>query len=332
MNSNSENPKNSAAKTFPCNEVLRAKLRAMRDTEDSIWSNAELGKKLGYSAAVISQYLSDDGCKYNVQGSGQDGVSLEQKVEDFLQALERRRSSGVETHSSEVASQILEGFDLIRKTNDLGAVIGDSGEGKTRGIEMIRKAHPLTIVIEIAEWCCDKWAVMSAMWAACPHDGWDRTIPQFPYLVQKMRGSDRPLLFDDAHKLSRPALALIASFQEKTGCPIVLVGCPELVKKLESDSTGQTPSRVGVRWAVKLPKSDSKLLKHMIQSVAKTVNGELDEMVDLCRQVAAHPGRYRAVYKQLRVAANIRLGDDKYTWCEAFKAAHKQLGRAYPIT
>lgn len=322
----------SAVKLFPCNTAIRDQLRAMRDAPDSIWSNAEIGNKLGVTSAVISQWLHDDGCKYNVQGGGREGVSLESKANDFLQALARRRASGIETiNDADVAEDMCDQFNLIRKTNDLGAVIGPSGKGKTRGIEVIKKNNPLAIVIEIAEWCAKSDDVQHAIWSAIPHDGYAHPARRFPWAVEKMRGTDRPFIFDDAHKLCGKALSLVASFQEKTGCPVVLVGMPDLVKKLEADP--QLYSRVGIAWTIMADdrKTNKKVVLHTVRSIAKDVNGDLDELVELCHTVARHHGSLRAVRKQLLLAAELRHADDDLSWPQAFRQAHTHLLRPYSL-
>jgi DNA transposition AAA+ family ATPase len=313
-----------ATKTQRCNLVLRDKLRTLR-ASSAVYSNAQLGAKLGYSSGVLSQYLSDDGCKYegNIPG-------LEKKIEDFLQALERRRASGIDTHPSKTAAEMLDAFEYIRKTNDCGAIIAESGEGKTRGIELIQKKHDLAILVEATEWSCDKHSIMNSLWTGCAVDGWDRRSERFPYLVQKMRGSDRPIIVDDAHKLSQPALSLLTTWQEMTACPLALVGTPELVSKLESDP--QRYSRIGINWAIKAGGKDNKLLLHMVRSIAKDANGDLDDLLELCGQVAAHHGHNRAVHKQLKLAAEMRHADDTMTWPAAFKAAHTHLARKYQLT
>jgi DNA transposition AAA+ family ATPase len=309
----------------PANEQLRSRLRLLRASNPLLYSNAELGKKLGYSSSALSQYLNDGGNKYdgNVE-------KLERNAADMLRAMDRRRASGVETTDSHVAKKVLEGYEYIRKTNDLGGIIADSGKGKSRGIELILKKHSVTILIEVTEWCCDKHAIMRQLWDKCGVSGWNRTTPQFPFLVSEMTGSDRPFIFDDAHKLSRPALSLVATFQEKTGCPIALVGMAELVKKLEDDP--QRFSRAGLCYAIKSDKKeDNDLIVHMIRCIAKTVNGELEDLVDLCKVVAAHQGCYRAVQKQLKVAAEFHHADDSKPWTKCFREAHNLLLRPYQL-
>lgn len=309
--------RDAVAKTFPCNATLRDKLRELRDASGSFWSNTTLGNKLGYSSAVISQYLSEDGNKWK------SVAALEAKIVDFLTALERRRASGIETNPSKAAAEITLAYDYIRKMQQLGIVIAESGEGKSRATELILKDNPLTIFINVTEWNNNKNGIMAAIWAACPHDGWDHSGPQFPWLVNKMRGTERPFLFDNAHKLGKEALAVVATFQDETKCPVILLGLALLVEKLVGDLTSQTTSRVGVHWPVKVnPKADKKLLAHMIKSLAKDINGELDQVVELCQQVADHHGHFRAVEQRLKGAAELRRADDHLSWPDAFRQAH----------
>jgi DNA transposition AAA+ family ATPase len=309
--------KRSLVKTYPCNEVIRQRLRQLRSENTLEYSNAQLGAKLGYSSAVMSQYLSDDGNKYPANIAG-----LEKKAEDFLQALARRRASGVATNPSKVADELFEGVEDIRKTNILGAIIAESGDGKSRGIELVLEKLPLAILIEVTEWNRNVHDIKHSLWTACAVDGWDRQTPQFPYLVQKMRGTDRLIIFDDAHKASRDALSLIATFQEKTKCPIPLIGLPELVDKLASDP--QRLSRTGVCWTIKPETStDRKLLLHMIRSIAKDINGELDELLDLCTQTCKGHGHKRTVEQILKRAAEHRHVDPDLSWCDAYRDAHK---------
>jgi DNA transposition AAA+ family ATPase len=312
--------KKPAVKTYPCKTALRDKLRELRDSAGSIWSNSTLGNKLGYSSAVLSRYLSEDGCKYDGNISG-----LETKIEDFLKAMAERRASGIETSPSKIADEINTAFDYIRKNNQIGVIVAESGAGKSRGTELILEHNPLAIFINVTEWNNSKHGIMSAIWHACPHDGYDRSMPQFPWLVTKMRSSDRPFLFDNAHKLGRDALSLVVNFLDDIKCPGGLLGLNILVEKLVADLTSQSTSRVGVHWPVKIsPKTDKKLLSHMIRSLCKDINGELDDVVDLCQQVADHHGHFRAVEQRLKGAAELRRSNACETWTEAFRLAHQR--------
>jgi DNA transposition AAA+ family ATPase len=314
---------------YRCNEALRLKLRAMRDAEGSIWSNNKFATKLGSSAAVISQYLNDRGCIYNG-----DRKTLEASIEDFLRNEERRRASGVDTTWCDSAEQMRKAFAYIRKTNDVGAIIAESGEGKSRGIELIREENPLTILFHVRAWSCDKISLQSALWDVIPHIGYDPQTKRAAFIVTSLRGSDRPLIVDDAHKLTRPALHLLFDLYDETNIPIALVGTEDLLDKLEDDT--QRFSRVGISWAVKpdAKKAHNRraLITHLVAKLAREVNEEREELIDLCEQVANNHGRYRSVEKQLKLAAELRATTTKpLTWCQAFRQCHTMLLRQYQL-
>ena len=320
---NTEKPQN---KTYPCNELLRAKLREIRDAADSAWSNNKFANRLGVSSAVVSQYLSERGCIY----SG-DIKTLEAKIEDFLRNEERRRTSGVDTILCEPVEQMLKAFNYIRKTNDIGAIVAESGEGKTRGVELIREHNPLAMLFHVRAWSSDKGSLQAALWDVIPHIGYDHQTKRATYIATSLRGSDRPLIVDDAHKLTRPALHLLFDLWDETNIPIVLIGTTEIIEKLQDDS--QRFSRVGIHFTVTPdPKKSRALLAHLVKTLAPDANGDKEELLELCDQVARQHGHFRSVHKQLKLAAELRATvDPAPTWPSAFRASHKMLLRQYHL-
>lgn len=310
-----------------CNELLRSKLLELRDRESSPWSNSKIATRLGVSSGQVSQYLNERGCIYDGDIPG-----LERKIDDFLRNEERRRATGVVTTWCDPAEQMLKAFEYIRKTNDIGAIVAESGEGKTRGIDLIRETHPLAILFHVRAWSCDKNSLQSALWDVIPHVGYDSQQKRASFIVTSLRGSDRPLIVDDAHKLTRPALHLLFDLYEETNIPIALIGTEDILPKLEDDS--QRFSRVGIHWPVKPDhKKGRKLLEHMVHNLCPkdTLNGDRDELLDLCEQVATQHGHFRSVEKQLKLAGELR-STGKLTWPQAFRSAHTLLLRQYQLT
>lgn len=302
-------------------EVLRESLRSFRTT--SKLSNAEISRKLGYSPAVISLYLGEGANKY----SG-DVTKLERKVTEFLRNEARRRLSGVETTDCEAAEEIRDAIEYIRKTNDIGEIVAESGDGKSRGIELYRKDNPLTILYHVRSWARDLGSVEGGLFAAVGKDGWDGCTKRAEWMVNKLRGSDRLIIVDDAHKLTRPALQFLFDFHDETGCPIALVGTFALEDLLEDDP--QRFSRVGLRFEIR-PRNSRKLIEHLVATLAATANGEADHLIALCEMVAAEHGHFRSVHKQLKLAAEIKDKKPKASWVDAFKAAHTMLLRRYAL-
>lgn len=299
--------------TFPCNDVLREKLRAMRDAHGSKWSNSKLAARLGYNVSVVSQYLNDDGNKYPG-----DIATVERKVDDFLRNEARRRASGVETTDSEVAQDLFTALEFCRKTNGVAAIVAESGEGKTRALELYLKGNPTVILFHVRSWSRDLSSIEGAMLDAAGRAGWDNRTKRSLFLVQKLRDTDRLIIVDDAHKLTKPALQYLFDLHDETNCPLALVGTFALEQTLEEDP--QRSSRVGISYPIK-GHNVRPLITHMINQLVPDSNGEAKALCDMCEEVASQHGHFRNVHQQLKFAVELKEADKKLTWCAAFRQA-----------
>lgn len=321
---NSSHPETATEKDS-VDAVLRERLSALRDTPG--WSNNKLAKTIGCNAAYIQLYIDN-----NFSG---DLTAFERKLRDFFANESRRRASGVETVEGEIAQQIHTAFEIIRKTNDMGAVVAPSGEGKTRGVEAYVEKNPTVILYRTTAWSNDKQSVEAAMFEAVGRAGYDGRTKRALFLVDKLRGSNRLIIVDDAHKLTRPALQWFCDFHEATQCPIGLIGLLELIGKLEDDT--QRFSRTGYYEEVKTLDAkgnltvDHSLIKHLVKQLVPEANGEFQTLCDLCEQVAEKNGHYRSVHKQLKLAVEIKSGAGRLTWDQAFRAAHTKLIRNFKL-
>lgn len=307
-------------KTYPGNEVLRQKLIAARENG---LSNNKLATKLGCSSSVISQWLSDDGNIYPG-----DISKWEKRAQDFLQNEARRRASGVETTACDVSRQMNNALEVIRRTNDVGIIMAAPGYGKTRAIEVYIKENPTAILFTVKSWCSDKGSIEGALFEAVGSGGYNGNQKRALFLTDKLTGSDRLLIVDDSHKLTRPALQWLFDFTDETQTPLGLIGTFDLEDKIADDA--QRFSRVGLRYEI-VPKEPRELIKHLIRTHAPDISdGAFSQLVDLCEQVAAEHGHYRAVNKQLKLSAELQANNGS-AWPAAFREAHTQLVRKYKL-
>jgi len=315
---------------YKCDIALRNKLAEQRELPG--WSNNVIARKLGINVAIISQYLNDDGCVYPG-----DIPKLERGINDLLENESRRRASGIETTSSDMATQIRDAFEFIRKTNDIGVVLAESGDGKSRGIDFYVKgdkdgngSHPTAIHYRTFTWSKGVESVESEMFDVAGKKNYDGKTKRVLNTVKNLRGSDRLIIVDDAHKLTRMALQWWFDFYEATQCPIAFVGTFELLDRLEDDA--QRFSRVGLHYEITSEdgKIDRDLIRHLIRQIVPNL-GELEEVTDLCEQVAKEHGHYRSVHKQLKVAVEIKGQKNRLPFAEAFKSAHTMLIRNYKL-
>lgn len=294
----------------------------------SRWATyAKLAKKLGYSPATVTLYLAG---KYVG-----DIEKVESRMRDYVESEERRRHAGVPTVEWTAAEELRAALELARRTNDVSCIVGEPGEGKTRAIELYvmgdgeSSGNPTCVLIEVTNWRKDLGSIEGALFDAVGKAGWDGRTKRAEWLVKKLRGSDRLILVDDAHKLTQPALQWLFDFHDHTGCPMALVGTYGLEAKLRSDP--QRFSRVGY-WKELAPKNPTQLIDHLIDSLCQgATDQEQAELVGLCRQVAENHGHFRSVFKQLKLAGEIKTGKANMPWPACFRAAHTRLLRDYKL-
>jgi len=328
MLSHPESAEREPAKTYPHNATLRRLLIEYRDQPHQ--SNNTISKALGVSSSVVSQYLNEDGCIY-----AGDVAKLERKIDDLLENNARRRASGVDTLQCRTTEQMSTALEYIRKTNDVGVVLENSGGGKTRAEEYFTLKYPTAIHYQATMWTKDVHDVESVMFDLVGKTNYDGRSKRALSTVRNMRGSDRLIIVGDAHKLTRPSLQWFFDFHDATLCPIALIGTFELLQKLEDDP--QRLSRVGLRFEITDRDSkgnlitDKNLIKHMVESLMPNAKSDSRELLDLAEQVASQQGHYRAVHKQLKVATELMAGNEKLGYAEAFRVAHTMLLRNYNL-
>lgn len=305
------------------NEALRQRLLELRaGTNAGEYSNNKMARKLGVNSSYVSQYCG--GKEFNG-----DLAMFERRLEDFFRNEARRRASGVETIATDETRAIGNALEILRKMNEIGCIVIPSGGGKTRGEELYLRENPLAIHFQVRSWNCDKKSLEGALFKAVGAAGWDKQTKYAEFLVAKLTGSDRLLIVGDAHKLTKQALQWLVDFWEATLIPIALVGTQQLHGLLMSDP--QRFSRIQL-WNEIKPEKPRALVEHLAKSLLPELNGELEQVVDLGEQIHSHEGLYRAVYKQFKLAGEIREGAKKpITAVQAVRSAHKMLLRDWQI-
>jgi DNA transposition AAA+ family ATPase len=149
------------------------------------------------------------------------------------------------------------------------------------------------------------------------------------WLVERLRGSNRLIVIDNAHRMTRSALAWIFDFSDPveaggTGCPVALVGNPELLEKIAAKD--QQFSRVGVLRPLKLTGARA-LADAMLQRLCPAHAGAL---LDLAERVVTERGHLRALKKHLLLMPEF-LGAAGGDPRKAFLMAHTQVVSNYKL-
>lgn len=284
---------------------------------DEDMSRSELARQLGYSLSTISLYLRGE-YRGNV-------AEIERAAADWLATRSRRMVIGVPLIECDVTRQVFTAIEQVRRTNDFGLIFGDAGIGKTCAATLYAERNATCILITVQEWVRDMWGLEKRIFDAVDHGGWDRKVKRGDYIVAKLRGSNRPMIIDNAHKLTRQALQWLIDFHDETRCPITLIGNENIMPKIVD--LDQRFSRVGNRKVVTV-RRPRELIQHL-----KGVYGidDSDALDDLCEVVVDNQGRFRALAKNLGLAALIREASPETSWEKAFRSGFERLVRTYQL-
>jgi DNA transposition AAA+ family ATPase len=277
----------------------------------------QVATAIGYSHAVVSQYLNGD--KYPG-----DRQRLEKRVADWLRSRERRRLHPTKLIPSDATDCVKSALETIRRTGDVGVIFGDAGVGKSSGIVLYLDDNPTGLCINLTRWNRTAEAVERLVFHAIEHGAWKKNTSRGDFVVEKLRGSGRLLVVDNAHKATPAAIEWLFDLHDETGIPIALVGNEEVLRPIEAND--QRFSRVGLKQPVP-PGRLRPMVKHLVAQVAPALSGQVEHLLE---QVADHHGRFRSVTKTASLAAMLSEAGHLAP-VDAVKAAHLRLVRHYAL-
>jgi DNA transposition AAA+ family ATPase len=257
-----------------------------------------------------------------------DVEDLETRIADMLKAASRRTATDVPPFETNVTALMRATLELIRKTNDVGLISGPAGIGKGVAVSLYCRENATAVAVEVPRWQRNESGLVGLLFDAVENSTWNGQTPRSLFLVERLRHSNRPIILDNAQRITRGGLEWLFDFYDRTGCPLALVGNPEVLQTIRKND--QHFSRIGINKEIRL---DSKRCRDYARKMVEAkVENPVDGLVDLAAQVVEQRGHLRALRKQLDLmldlAATDKLSGDQI---RAFHAAHQQLVRDYEL-
>jgi DNA transposition AAA+ family ATPase len=315
-------------KVFPCDMVLRTRCQTLLDTGTI---QADLSRRSGVPAAVLSVYLSPEGNKY----TGNIEV-YERKLEAYLARRDLETLAGIPTIKTPVSDQIATAARMARRARLMVKTIGRAGIGKTRGASLLSGE---AMVLYVSRETGTREGVRARLFKLVGIRGprkrtAERRRLMYSEMCARLRGTDLLIVVDQAHKLSGPAIDFLCELWNDTGAPQLWLGTEDLAEKLERDEqwASRLATTVWLEVAVDAETNEVReLVQHQIKSRISDLNGETLALTNLCEKLALH-GNFRRV--EMRLATMLCLSEsgrnkDK-TWKELFSqsAAFEKEGEA----
>lgn len=283
-------------------------------------TNEVIGRRFGVSATFISKYLND---------------KLDHNPEDFdtrawniITALKSRLDDATNIFENSVTKSIAGRIEMARRTQDVFLIVGEAGEGKTCGCRLFAKRNPGTIYLELATHQRTDRKVAAALFQKLERRGdWKGSTSYTEFLTTQLRGSHRVILLDEAHMLDATGRQLAFNLNRDTGCPVGLIGNPEILDKIRRND--QHFSRIGVKGEPVL--TDKEIPGDALRVATQFSSPEFAEAIsDLVAFVATKPGKLRSVRKSVILAYELanKNGTDPRA---SFRDAHRNLVRDYHL-
>lgn len=303
---------------YDTNPIIRGELKRLILARKL--TNGALGKLLGVSATFISKYVNDN-LDHNPHDF--DAVAV-----DTIKAIENRLDLGAALFETSVSRAMAGRIDIARRTGHSCLFGSPAGEGKTSGGILYQIAHPSSIYFKLSGTDRDASSINSHLWEALRRTDWTDNVRRWTVMVDAVKGSQRAILCDNAHRLDTSGRNALFDFSEDTGCPVIFLANPEILERIKGND--QQHSRIGVY-------TDLRLTDEELPDVSRRVAAQLsdnetaEEISDLVSFVASKPGRLRAVRMHVILTQELRAKNPKLEPRQAFRTAHKNLVSDYAL-
>lgn len=299
---------------YPYTDALREAIVAY--VQKFSLTHKQLAKELDYGLTQVTKYLNGR-ADFNT-------ASIENKIRDLLRHVEKRELYKVQLFPTGVTDQVNSVCETIRKTDDFGLIHSPAGWGKSSGLKLYTLEYKLAVPIEVNRFNRGAHDQVRLLWDQAGGVQLKHGNTRANWLVNAFKDSHRPILIDNAHRLTRGGLQFWFDFHDATGVPIVFFGNPEVLDEIKKSD--QMYSRLGLIEMVCLPENEyEEVARKLIQQMLKT---DAPEIVDLAVETISRKGHLRALRKQLNLAREIREAKRDADWRMCFRAAGTKLIRA----
>jgi len=273
-------------------------------------SQAQLARRAVVSSSVVSQI---DTQSYPVAGDSAAVMSVEATIED-LKRQELTLGDDVpfcRLSATRPLTTLLQG---ARDFTTIAVAVGRTGLGKSRLLLQTAADHGrrlLYLSCTLAESSPKALFGQVCEIERLPTGG---TLgEQLRRLTNQLKGTDRCVIFDDAHYLSDRALLAVQGLHERAKVPIVLVGNPFVWDRIFGPRNASEPRfmHLAGRALFKVALSD-EIPRSDVQIIARAALRDVDdEVIERLHQAAQGPHGLRAVVVLCRLARKIAEPDGR---------------------
>lgn len=221
-------------------------------------SQKQVATLFNVSITTVSQYLNG---KYPT-----DTKWLDDKVDEYL-SRQHKKILNMRYNRQFVPTLLarkgMEAMEYAHTEGETVVIYGAAGLGKTQLLKEYVKNHPSAMLIETDPSYTTK-VLLRKIAEGCGVSVQGSNNDVFEKIIEKLEGSERLLVIDEAELLSTRSLEFVRRLQDKTQIGVVLAGMPRLLVNLsgKNGELAQLHSRVTRPFDLgnALPEKDLALL------------------------------------------------------------------------
>jgi len=252
------------------------------------------------STAAVSQYVNRIYAG-NIQEVEKDIKNLLEREED-LQFVSGPKEF-VTTNASTLIWEVLQFCDQKQK---MGAALAPSGTGKTETCKEYKRVNRATVFVTADITTKTPSKILRRMIEQVGGVGRKNSVSDYLHaLIERLKGTNRLLIIDDAHFLSWEAFELVRKLHDCACLGIVYVGQERLYEQMKgTEGRAYLFDQIYSRIAIKRDKfrTSKKDTRAIVDSRCPGLDGEC---IDFLAARAKGQGRYRYVTNLLDVAMMI---------------------------
>lgn len=254
----------------------------------------KMAKEIGLSQSTLSAYLKGE-------YSG-DLAKIEDRIKSYLERQAERgdrwRDLIVETATMR---EIKKTLGLIHAMRKMGVIFGPAGLGKTESAKRYVEDTPGVHLVTAAPDCKSVAGIVFILHQSLFKEDF-KVNPRVARqaIVNRLHGSDKMLIVDDAHALTNEAIEELRAIHDSSEVPIALIGTEMILARLIHPRSGrilaQMSSRLPVRKLFKLEPS-AQDLKLVCEAYGVTDRDVIKRLAEKGRR-----GGLRLAVHQLKIA------------------------------
>jgi hypothetical protein len=217
--------------------LVEARELVRRVLHDQLVTQAQLARRTGIKPSAISSFLND-------KWAGKVGTlyTTASLLARAVNTLLRQRQAEDTAVGGFVRVRFVERFgqivQLVIKRKVMGVIVSDAGSGKTVCCEATRDDVAGSVLLTVGKTRSNVKPFLDYFAGALGVDAGGRTDGVQDRIVNRLIGSDRLILVDEAHKLLVPTLDVLREIHDATHCPILMVATPVFRKTVTSSRVG----------------------------------------------------------------------------------------------